>query len=381
MDKPAICPGCGAVLQTAKPEEPGFLPAGLLERPGVEPLCRRCYRIRHYNVAEPTPLSGRSLLSAVAAGVAEGEGALFLVDPFDFEGTWRPEWVPLFGKRPYYLVLNKIDLLPSVSKEPEVIAWARKRVGNVRPLPQGILSSGTRRPKDLAALRAVLERNRWSSVTLVGATNVGKSSLLGVMAGAGGILPTVSHFPGTTQGVVTVRPAEGPVFLDTPGLTPGDRFSEAVCPSCGARLTPAKRLQAKLFHVLPGQGVLFANAAFFELRSDTPGTFLCYAGDEVTFHRTTGEKGRALLGQSTDWLNGLCANCAVSLEWKRHEVRLKSGQDLAIAGLGWVSLRGGDATIAVWLPEGVLLKARPGLFGQRKAFPAQLRSSRGFHRS
>lgn len=361
------CPGCGAVLQTSDPVAAGYVPPTVLLKAGPETICRRCYRIRHYGEALPAHLSTQTLLGAASRGVSSSDASLYLVDPFDFEGTWRPDWLPLFEKRPYYLVLNKIDLLPAMSKPDEIIAWARTRAAGVKPAPAGIIAVGTRNAADLKPLRELIETSHWRSLALVGATNVGKSSLLRALAGPREGLPTTSHFPGTTQNVVTVDTGEGLKLVDTPGLAPGDRLSDVLCPQCGALLTPSRQLEAMLYHVEPGQAVLFSGLAMFALRTESTRTFLCYAGSGVHFNRTSAEKGETMLGQSISWLGPPCSDCSAAIaEWERHEVRLKDGHDLVVAGLGWISLRGGDAEVTVWAPAGMLVTERPGMFGLRK---------------
>ncbi|HAZ22281.1 MAG TPA: hypothetical protein DCY84_07955, partial [Firmicutes bacterium] len=94
--------------------------------------------------------------------------------------------------------------------------------------------------------------------------------------------PLVSHFPGTTQYTVTVTGKDGINWIDTPGIAPGDRLSDLVCPDCGAELAFAgKKLQARLYHLEPGQAVTFAGLAAFTNQAAEVRTLLCYAGREV----------------------------------------------------------------------------------------------------
>ncbi len=398
MDKHAglRCPGCGAQLHSDSSEERGFVPAHVLGQSNSETLCRRCFRIRHYGKAEPVRLTVQTVLDAVSKGAASARAVFFIVDPFDFEGTWHPEWLPLFGKRPYYILINKIDLLPSVSKSDEIAAWVRQRVKGTVPAPAGIITCGTIRARDLDAVKVLIREEKLERIALVGATNVGKSSLLQALSGVTGTAPgqgygyghgkgaghgqgaaghgqnastapLVSHFPGTTQYTVTVTGKDGINWIDTPGIAPGDRLSDLVCPDCGAELAFAgKKLQARLYHLEPGQAVTFAGLAAFTNQAAEVRTLLCYAGREVVFHRTSSDRAATFLQNPPDWLALPCAACRTKLAAPITQTyQIKDGEDLAVAGLGWVSLRGGDASLALTCPDGILVRRRPGLFGRR----------------
>jgi len=373
MDKHAglRCPGCGAQLHSDPAEERGFVPAHVLQHASPETLCRRCFRIRHYGKAEPVRLTVQTALDAVSKGAASARTVFFIVDPFDFEGTWHPEWLPLFGKRPYYILVNKIDLLPSVSKADEIAAWIRRRVKGTAPSPAGIATCGAVRARDLVDVNRLIREEGLERIALVGATNVGKSSLLQALAAQPAPpaqpAPLVSHFPGTTQYTVTVAGKNGIKWIDTPGIAPGDRLSDLVCPDCGAQLAfTGKKLKARLYHLEPGQTVVFAGLAAFTNQAAEVRTLLCYAGGAVVLHRTSSERANTYLQNPPDWLAIPCATCHTKLAAPVTQIyQIKDGEDLAVAGLGWVSLRCGDAPLALTCPGGVLVRRRAGLFGRR----------------
>jgi hypothetical protein len=85
----------------------------------------------------------------------------------------------------------------------------------------------------------------------------------------------------------------------------------------------------------------------------------------VTTHRTDREKVREILSTNPDWLKGICKNCLSKIEWEECRVDLEPGFDLAVAGLGWLSLRGEAAAYRVILPRGIRFEVRPGLVGKK----------------
>jgi ribosome biogenesis GTPase A len=180
--------------------------------------------------------------------------------------------------------------------------------------------------------------------------------------------PTVSRFPGTTQAAMRWHLERADLTIyDTPGFLPGDRLTDKLCPACAANLVPDKALSSKLYGIQPGQALIFGGWAAFALLEEEPRTFLAYAGDKVSFHRTRLEKAEELLHTRPDWLlPWACAACRLPGAWRTEEASLAEGEDLAVAGLGWISLRGGPARLRVILPDGVRFSRRPALFGRRK---------------
>ncbi|NLG83070.1 MAG: hypothetical protein GX493_00360, partial [Firmicutes bacterium] len=201
---------------------------------------------------------------------------------------------------------------------------------------------------------------------VVGATSVGKSTLLRRLLPAGQG-PTVARFPGTTQAPLGWELAEhGLILYDTPGLSPGDRLTDLLCPACAALLVPARRLAGKLFPLAPGGAVLFGGFASFVLEEGPECVVLLYAGEEVRLHRTKTAKAERLLAEGPPWLTPRrCGTCSRLPFAHPVLVELKSGEDLAVAGLGWISLRGGPAAIRATVPVGVIWAKRPALFGPR----------------
>jgi hypothetical protein len=54
------------------------------------------------------------------------------------------------------------------------------------------------------------------------------------------------------------------------------------------------------------------------------------------------------------------------LRWKTQEIEVEPDHDIAIAGLGWVSLRGEPAKLRLIIPEGIGWEIRPALIGKKE---------------
>ena len=297
----ARCPGCGARFQHDEPDRPGYLPPELAETDGAR-FAAGAIVSRHYGRAEGRPLAPAEARRWIGKALDAADAVLVVTEIGDFEGSLPPPGL-LPADKPVILVINKIDLLP-----PKAVTAGDKGMGT-RPLarrrawPAGQRRGGGQRgagdgtAEHLFPVMRKLGGPR-RALAVIGATSVGKSTLLRrLLAGAGAVpSPTVSRFPGTTQAAMSWRlERDGLTIYDTPGFLPGDRLTDLLCPDCAAQLVTEHALTSKLFGLEPGQALVFGGFAAFVLQGTEPRTFLAYAGDHVVLHRTGAEKAEELL--------------------------------------------------------------------------------------
>jgi len=385
--KNRVCPGCGVALQSRDSTAPGFIPAG---KAGNGLLCRRCYRLLHYGSFEGKD-AGANLPGLVKTVAGKAGLALLVADFFDLEGSLAPDWPSLLSRR-VILLVNKGDLIPPRTSRKEVAAWAgalwEKRfpshgleaVKTVSAIERGFNPGGGINLRSFPLPPG-------GKVVLAGVTNTGKSSLLRRLLEAAGtakqgkqekqekqgartrakapVAPVVSVYPGTTQGMTGwVLEKYGIELFDTPGLVPGTRMPDHLCPACAGKLLPHRRLNVKLWELPPGGTVLFGNLAACRNLSFSPRTMVFFAGDRITLHRTSGNKTEALLAQAPDWLQAACPECP-GWNGKRLEqvVEIQPGQEFYISGLGWLGVKKEPAALHLLVPEKVEAGLRPAMLG------------------
>ncbi|MCL4515304.1 MAG: 50S ribosome-binding GTPase [Firmicutes bacterium] len=423
MKQPRICPGCGAPFQTDNPAGPGYVPREVLQKGGKDLICRRCFRLANYAEETPIDLRNERYVEAVRAAVKNAGVVWLLVDIIDFAGTWLPEFRELCEGKPVLLVVNKVDLLPVRSRYSEVVAWVRQEaaVGGWRPDEVLAVSGQTGYGVgQLAGHSRALAKNARAKgpegvghpntadgparakgpgageptrVAIMGATNVGKSTLVRRLLKEYGVVesgaPTVSRFRGTTLGMLEREIGEVRlVVVDTPGIVPRGRLGDQLCPDCAARLVPTRGLNSKLFELQAGQALMFGGLASVvvekvggsneggketSMLGPEASVLLAFVSDEVTLHRTTAERWEAVRDEhGGDWLQPPCVSCRDRLSsggWEGQSFEVLPLQDLAIAGLGWVTVRRTPVRLAVYVPAGTLCRIRPALVGPRPAGP------------
>lgn len=364
-----FCRGCGSELQTVDPSAPGYVPPGTIQK-RKQLICQRCYRIIHYGAVGSAQPEKTQIAKDLTKAIGLSQLLVVVADFSDLTGT-LPIWSAYLGKKPFILAVNKSDLLPAPAKLEEVKTYLESYLQAHRLLKaeRTILVSALA-GEGTATLKEEIKKvtSCGAKVAFLGVTNVGKSSLIKrfLQSETAGQLPTVSKIPGTTMGLSNWSIFKGRnTLIDTPGLVSEERISDLVCPECGSRLVATGKLNRKLWGIKPGKGLIVGGLLAMESLGDTPTVLIAFTAPAVLTHRTDAAKVSEILKANPDWLQGLCTHCFRKISFREQLVELKPGMDLAVAGLGWVSLRGKATRFKIILPEGVRWEVRPALIGRR----------------
>jgi ribosome biogenesis GTPase A len=364
-----FCRGCGSVLQTVDPNAPGYVPESVLKK-RKQLICQRCYRITHYSDAGTTLPGNVQIKKNINKAISLSRLLIVVIDFSDLTGT-LPVWADYLGDKSYFLVVNKVDLLPFAAKPEEVQAYITNYLHDLQlASPQQILMVSALKGNGVASLGGQIKKFTAinDKVAFLGVTNVGKSSLIKQFLKIEGSTntPTVSKIHGTTMGLSNWSIFKGRnTIIDTPGLDPQNRMGDLLCRECSGRLLVNTKLQSKLWGLKPGKALIIGGILALELLADDERVFIAFTGETVNNHRTDNAKVAEILANNPDWLKGVCRQCFTKIQWQEHQVELENGMDVAVAGLGWVTLRGAAARIKISLPQGVKWEIRPGLVGKK----------------
>jgi ribosome biogenesis GTPase A len=364
-----FCRGCGSVLQTVDPKAPGYVPESVLQK-RKQLICQRCYRITHYSDSGNTQPEQNQIKNNLNKAIQLSRLLVVVADFSDLTGT-LPVWADYLGAKPYILVVNKGDLLPFLCKPEEVQTYVENYVRDLKIAPpQQVILASALKGAGVANLGEQIKKSTalGDKVAFLGVTNVGKSSLITQFLTAEGSshTPTVSKIHGTTMGLSNWSIFKGRnTIIDTPGLDPKDRVGDLLCRECSGRLMATAKLNNKLWGVKPGKGIILGGLFALELQAEEERVFIAFTGEAVNTHRTDNTRIAEILAANPDWLKGICQQCHRKIEWQEHQIELENGMDVAVAGLGWVSLRGATAQLKITLPQGVKWEIRPGLVGKK----------------
>ncbi len=361
------CRGCGCVMQSTNPNKPGFIPESVRSKSQV---CQRCYQMTHYGKTGNIQLNPEQIENNIRKAVELSQLLVIVADFSDLTGT-LPAWSEWISDKPYLIVLNKLDLAPERTKHPEIIEYLQEYLKDkfIKEPIKLILTSGLKGNGVAILLEEIKKATQpGARIGLLGMTNVGKSSLIKKMLAAekSSQLPTVSKYPGTTLGLSNWSILKGRnTLIDTPGMAPGDRLGDLLCLECASELVSTFKLGHKLWGFKPGKGMIVGKFFGIAQLGEKEAVLLSFISPELPIHRTDNSKIGEFLTTGPSWMGKECKKCASKLKWKEAIIRLTPNNDLAVAGLGWFSLRGTEAEFKIWYPEGIRWEIRPALVGKK----------------
>jgi Predicted GTPases len=362
------CRGCGVLIQTETPDKPGYLPE-IHERKG-QLVCQRCYRIIHYGKVGQLQPEPEKIKQSIIKAISLSNFLVIVADFTDLTGS-LPVWEGFLAGKPYVLLVNKIDLLPPRTKQTEIMDYIKQYLKNAGWLaPRDIILISGLKGTGVDILASDLRQmvTPGDKIAVLGVANVGKSSLIHrlLKIESSSNSPTISKFPGTTMGLSNWAILKGRnTIIDTPGLVSNARIIDSFCLECATALAISAKLEQKLWGLKPGKGLIMGGLCAIQYQGNDEPVIIAFTSPELVLHRTDNSKIGSLLDEKPAWLNKACPNCRGKIEWQEITVHLDNHQDFAIAGLGWVSLRGPAADFKVRLPKGAHWEVRPALIGKK----------------
>jgi len=362
------CSGCGISLQSEDERKPGFVPASSIHK--EEAVCRRCFRIKNYNESSSVTVDQDEFLKLLGGIATTDSLVVHIVDLFDFHGSLISGLQRFVGHNPVLLVVNKIDLLPPVTNWNRLRNWVQKQAREEGlKVADVVLCSARRNIGFDRVVDAVNAYRQGRDVYVVGATNVGKSTLINRLISDYSDLKrelTVSRYPGTTLDAVHIPLDDGKSIVDTPGIVYSWRMSEIVPRGDLAALLPEKPLKPITYQLNAGQTLFVGALARFDFIEGERQSFTVQVSNGLSVHRTKLDRADELYAQhrgemlsppSKEDLDGFPA-------WTKHRLRIPPNADLDIfiSGLGWIQANGNTgAVVDVHAPKGIKVLLRESI--------------------
>lgn len=367
------CHGCGIEIQTNNPDGLGFLPEHVYEKfvgHEDEALCQRCFKLQHYGELIPVPIN-KDFLNQLKSILHEFDTVLWVIDIIDFEGTYDKDILNLIKDKNIFLIINKVDLLPKTVPFVELKDWVFDRVKNDLNIKKdNIRLISAKKNFGINRLTKILKENEIKKALVIGTTNVGKSSLLNNITN---VKITTSSFPGTTLGIVKRNILGTDIELyDTPGIETKKRFTDFFDIYTQVDMIPKKTISRKTFKPDVGK-VVFVSALFrFKILSlakdNLKPIFLIFAPENISFHQTKEERIEYLMKNHIgDVLYPPYEkDYPLNIEFEKEIISIDEGDELAMPGLGWISVRRGPLNIEVIKPKNIELVIRKPLITPKR---------------
>ena len=361
------CSGCGVAIQTEDERKPGYAPKSALNREVV--VCKRCFRLTHYNEVPDIKPQDEDFIRLLNR-IGETEALIvYLVDIFDFNGSWVSGLQRLAGNNPVLLVGNKVDVLPKSTNPDKLKRWMSHMARDYGLKPLDIHLISAEKGTGIEELAMAIEHYRaGGDVYVVGCTNVGKSTFINQFirrfGGDSRYQPTTSPFPGTTLDFIRLPLDDGRSLYDTPGVINDHQIAHFVTYDELKKILPKIEIKPKVYQLNENQTLFIGGLARIDYRGPGRRSLVCYVSNALYIHRTKLEKADALYEEQAGKLLTPPFSEERIPKLVRHDFSLKDDHsDLVISGLGWVSVKGQGARVSAYAPAGVQVLRRPSIIG------------------
>jgi len=360
------CQGCGITIQTINEGDAGYAPLSALEKEIV--LCKRCFRLKHYNETQDVPISDDDFLKMVSSIRETDSLIVHIIDIFDVKGSLINSLPRIIGNNPILLVGNKLDLLPKSTNPNKLIHWLKKEAKEAGIKVKDVFLISSAKGTGIENLKEAIEVHReGKDVYIVGTTNVGKSTFINksIKESTGyGELITTSYFPGTTLGFIEIPLDNHSALIDSPGIVNKQQIAHYISPEDLKIVTPRKEIKSRVYQLNNQQTLFFGGLARLDFIKGERQSFICYFANELEIHRTKLENADSLYenhnGELLSPPNKESLKTLPALTG--HTFKVSGGKtDIVFPGLGWVTVTGEQTTVVAHSPKGVNVSVRNSL--------------------
>ena len=357
------CIGCGAQLQATDENKSGYVPNSVLKKPAEELTdiyCKRCFRLRHYNEVAEVEMTDDDFLSMLNEISSKDALVVNVVDIFDFNGTLITGMQRFAGNNHVLVVGNKMDLLPKSLGEGRIRQWMTEQMHQVGIRPVDVVLTSALNKDSIRNLMKVIDKERnGRDVYVVGATNVGKSTIINQIINIATDSPdviTTSYFPGTTLGSIEIPLEDGKDIIDTPGIVHRSNLTNHLSRNDLKKVIPRREIKPAVYQLNEEQTIFIGGLARFDyIKGSGKQPFVFYKANEIQLHRTKLENADLFyekhLGEMITPPSDFVKEDYPKL--KEHQFTIKQPSDVVVSALGWVAVHEPNTKVSMWAPEGI----------------------------
>lgn len=364
MEQDWYCQGCGVKIQTKNQDMAGFVPRSALQS-NDDILCRRCFRLKHYNETEDVGFTEDDFHRMVS-DIRQKQGiVVHIIDLFDVDGSLITSLQRFIGDKQVILVGNKVDLLPKSTNRRKLDHWLRSSANEAGLDVEDVCLISASKGHGLDELKDKIEQYRHGQdVYVVGTTNVGKSTLINRLiqesTGMKNVI-TTSYFPGTTLGFIEIPLDEHTFLIDTPGIVNNQQMVHYVSEKDLKIIMPQNEIKPRVYQLESGQTLFFGGLIRFDILRGHKRPYVCYISNHLSIHRTKLENADSLYDRQIGKLLSPPDEKTMKQmpQMTQNTFKItKDDIDVVFPGLGWITISEGNVTVTVHYPKDVTVSLR-----------------------
>src|SRR5574344_365593 len=177
------CYNCGAILQSEKPGEDGYILRKTLETSPLDQIlfCEHCYHENKFNLTPQEASVSPDFLWMLADAKASDALIVYVVDLFSFECSFSSQVNDLIRSLPLVILANKRDLMPQEAKDEDLREYVahRFRASGLPAQKDDVLLLSLSSLSDTSKAAELIDgKRRRHDVYIIGATGAGKTLFL-----------------------------------------------------------------------------------------------------------------------------------------------------------------------------------------------------------
>ncbi len=358
------CTGCGIELQTEDKEKVGYA-----NKPDAE-LCQRCYRLKNFNETPNVSLTNEDFLNILRSVAKTKQLVVWVVDLFDFNGSYIDEVRDIIRNNPIILVGNKRDLLPKAVNDQKIINWLDSQIDETMNLVD-IMVMSAKKKHNVDHLLDLIEYYGKGKAHIIGVTNTGKSTIINQIVKAvdpkreTGIL--TSYYAGTTLAQIEIPVNKKTKLIDTPGIINPGQIYNYVEKDTLKQIMPKKEVRAFTYQLNAEQTLFVSGLVQLDFVDGERTSFTIYMSNELEPHRTKLSNAEEFRNKhmGSKLLTPPSENDLVQLNaFKKHRFTIsKAKTDIVISGLGWFTVNkiNGPIEVEITVPEQITVGLRDSI--------------------
>ena len=365
------CFHCGAVLQSKKKAESGFIEKALLDdENSINRVlyCHNCYeKMKAINTGMLETDTDDDILRILDDAVATDAVVVWVVDLFAFNGTLNPDVVKKVKKLNVVVIGTKMDLFPTKRTTPEEMKqFVIDRFTEVGINPAAVIIVGNTEKLPVEELLQKLTKLRKGhDVYMLGTVTSGKTSLINKMlksyTNKSKRQITSEEYPGTSVKVLDIPLTNSSSFYELPGFSLNTSVCGKVEKDVLKFIVPKKEIKVQREILDEGDSLVVGSLAGFAMIKGKPTSFYFYGSEGCEVRKMKYHKIDAFLQENVikRSYRPVSERFSFFTDYDVFEYQMEADNkehDIAVTGLGWVRFTGRGQIIRVICPHGVAIK-------------------------
>lgn len=363
------CYNCGAVLQTKKPKEKGYIEQSLLDNysEGQVLYCNKCFEyMKGINTGALEQNIDKTTLKILGDAVATDAYIIWVVDLFTFNGTLNDEVAKKIKKNKIAVVGTHRDLFSSLIKDATLERFLIERFSEYDITPDSVTILGADDDIDMEELMRKFDKARKAhDIYIIGSLGSGKTSLINKFLkhyeNKTKWPIKTENFRNTNVKVMSIPLTNSSFIYELPGFSLATSVIGKVEKEVQKQLTPRKKIETHYRTLIKGDALVIGSLASFELCSGKTTNIKFYCSEGVEIKKMKAEKVQDFieLNNKKYSLRPVSERLTSFRDYDLFEYTMENDgehHDISIQGLGWISFVAKGQVIRVMFPKGAALK-------------------------